>query len=256
MTRILIIEGHAALREDFATILSLEGYEVFTAADGLTGLKLVMNLQPALVLTEIELPILSGYDILKALRAGNTFCPHFIFMGAAPNPSYIWNKFQLGEESVLAKAFDVETLLERVKLILLRGVGTNAAYQAKKDLINLLIVEHRKQIANAIQFSLSYSSESIVISQADNICAAIYQNYLQKPFAVLLDAEFPVPNLQNFLTKLQDYNPAVQLILFNGKVNEIFQAKVYVEHHHSVHYLDEFTVQNLLTMLKHLRGMS
>jgi DNA-binding response OmpR family regulator len=66
---ILIIEDDDALREMLATALRMTGFHVRTAGDGLAGLRLLEAYEPDVVVLDLNLPIATGFDVLKELRA-------------------------------------------------------------------------------------------------------------------------------------------------------------------------------------------
>jgi CheY-like chemotaxis protein len=68
MKKILIIEDEPEMRRNLATILRLERFEPVTAANGEQGLKLARDQAPDLVLCDVMMPGISGYDVLKALH--------------------------------------------------------------------------------------------------------------------------------------------------------------------------------------------
>ncbi len=65
---ILLIEDHAALRANLAEMLELEGYRVIEAEDGSSGIKLATEERPNLIVSDFELPIFDGFDVLRLLR--------------------------------------------------------------------------------------------------------------------------------------------------------------------------------------------
>lgn len=66
---ILLVEDDEFLAELYATKLKLEGYEISLASDGEKGLKMVKEKMPDLVLLDIILPKMDGFEILKAIKA-------------------------------------------------------------------------------------------------------------------------------------------------------------------------------------------
>jgi two-component system CheB/CheR fusion protein len=66
---VLIIEDIADSRSMLATLLSLEGFTVFTAADGLTGLELIEKEKPDVAIVDIGLPGMDGYEVARRVRA-------------------------------------------------------------------------------------------------------------------------------------------------------------------------------------------
>ena len=66
---ILIVEDDEATREMLAIALRMTGYHVRTASDGLAGLRLLEAYEPDVVVLDLGLPIASGFDVLRELRA-------------------------------------------------------------------------------------------------------------------------------------------------------------------------------------------
>src|SRR5829696_4385409 len=69
MARILVIEDNPANRDLMVYLLSAFGHTPLEAADGQVGLALAQREKPDLVLCDLQLPVLSGYEIIRALRA-------------------------------------------------------------------------------------------------------------------------------------------------------------------------------------------
>lgn len=69
MKTILIIEDDEQTRDNLQTILELEGFRPLVAADGLSGLALVRAERPALVLCDVMMPGLDGFQVLRMMRA-------------------------------------------------------------------------------------------------------------------------------------------------------------------------------------------
>ncbi|MFH0804916.1 MAG: response regulator [Patescibacteria group bacterium] len=67
--KILLVEDDAFLGGMYVTKLNLEGFDVQLAGDGEKGLRLAQTMQPALILLDIVLPKMGGFDVLKSLRA-------------------------------------------------------------------------------------------------------------------------------------------------------------------------------------------
>jgi DNA-binding response OmpR family regulator len=69
MTKILIIDNEPSLRKVIQTNLTASGYSASAAENGEEGLKLAKSIQPDLILLDIKMPDMSGWDVLAALRA-------------------------------------------------------------------------------------------------------------------------------------------------------------------------------------------
>ena len=69
MTRILLIEDNELNRDMFARRLARRGYEVLTAADGAEGLALTVTEEPDLILLDLRLPVVDGWQVARQLKA-------------------------------------------------------------------------------------------------------------------------------------------------------------------------------------------
>jgi DNA-binding response OmpR family regulator len=68
MAKILVIDDHRELRELFTEVLVSAGHEVVTAADGSLGLALFARHRPSIVITDLEVPSISGLEVIDRLR--------------------------------------------------------------------------------------------------------------------------------------------------------------------------------------------
>ena len=68
MTKVLIIEDNTDIRENVVEILNLSGYDVLDAEDGTKGVALATNNQPDLILCDIMMPGIDGYDVFEILN--------------------------------------------------------------------------------------------------------------------------------------------------------------------------------------------
>ena len=71
MTKILIIEDEIKLRETVSELLSLSGYEVYEANDGLEGLEKVTQTNPDLIICDVMMTKLDGYGFMEQLKKQN-----------------------------------------------------------------------------------------------------------------------------------------------------------------------------------------
>ncbi len=122
MSTLLLIEDHAALRQNIEDILTLEGYRVLSAADGPSGLRLAREQRPDLVLCDIMLPGCDGMEILATLRAhAETSALPFIFLTAKRDSADIRAGMNLGADDYLPKPVSRADLLTAVRSRLTRA---------------------------------------------------------------------------------------------------------------------------------------
>lgn len=119
MSRILVVEDETALARLLVLELTHEGYEVETAADGVTALQMALVGQWNLILMDIMIPHLTGIQVLKEIRK-NLFTP-VIFLSAKNTEQDIIEGFDAGADDYLTKPFNTGELLARIRVSLRRG---------------------------------------------------------------------------------------------------------------------------------------
>lgn len=148
MNRILVIEDEDAIRELISDILENEGYEVFSAPNGQEGLQLVTQTDPDLILCDIMMPTLSGYDVLAHVRSvSQAETTPFIFLTAKASRSDQRHGMEMGADDYLSKPFTRLELLNAVDARLQKKAVVGSHYQRK-------IEELRKNIAQAMPHEL------------------------------------------------------------------------------------------------------
>lgn len=68
MKKILIVEDESALQKSFGDVLRQEGYDIIAALDGETGFNLAKEKKPDLILLDLVLPKMNGFDVLKKIK--------------------------------------------------------------------------------------------------------------------------------------------------------------------------------------------
>jgi len=116
MTKILVIDDEAVLREEIVELLMLEGYEVRGAADGRSGIDTVVQYQPNIILCDVTMPGMNGYDVLAELRQTEaTRHISFIFMTAHAFRDDVLRGIDLGADSYLIKPFYHKDLMDAIE---------------------------------------------------------------------------------------------------------------------------------------------
>ncbi|HCF29461.1 MAG TPA: response regulator [Cyanobacteria bacterium UBA11049] len=115
MTKVLVIEDDGLTRDIILNLLFLTGISAIAAADGRAGLQLATKIIPDLILCDVRMPELSGYDVLAALRQDSTTATiPFIFLTAETNQDAIERGQQLGANGYLNKPFTTAELLSAI----------------------------------------------------------------------------------------------------------------------------------------------
>ena len=115
MIKILIIEDNQDVRENTAEILELANYEVCTAEDGEKGVALAKLIQPDVIICDIMMPEMNGYDVLLYLNKDKkTAGIPFIFLTAKTERTDVRKGMNLGADDYLTKPFEESELLDAV----------------------------------------------------------------------------------------------------------------------------------------------
>ena len=120
MTRVLVIEDSSDLAEGLRFNLELEGYAVKVAEDGNTGLAAAREWEPDLVILDLMLPGIDGYQVLRSMRADGRQTPVLILSARGEESDKV-RGFQLDADQYVTKPFGLIELLERVKSLLRRA---------------------------------------------------------------------------------------------------------------------------------------
>jgi DNA-binding response OmpR family regulator len=120
METILIIEDEATMLRGLKDNFEFKGYRVLTASDGEEGLNTSLNKKPDLIILDIMLPKINGYEICRLLRKENLDMP-IIMLTAKGEESDIVLGLNLGADDYVTKPFSIKELLARAAAFLRRS---------------------------------------------------------------------------------------------------------------------------------------
>lgn len=112
MNTILIVDDEEDLTEVLKELLEEDGYQIFTVQNGIACLEFLKSTRPSLILLDVMLPYLTGYEVLKSIR-NDPECNSIpvVMMSASPpkgsQADYHWQEF-------IRKPFNLECLLKTV----------------------------------------------------------------------------------------------------------------------------------------------
>jgi DNA-binding response OmpR family regulator len=120
VTRVLIVEDDRAILRGLKDNLVAESYEVLTAADGEAGYQLIREQKPDLVILDLMLPRMSGYEVCRRLRQEGDTTPILMLTARGEETDRVLG-LELGADDYVTKPFSVRELLARVKAIVRRA---------------------------------------------------------------------------------------------------------------------------------------
>ena len=120
MSVILAIEDDPAILRGLADNLRFESYEVLTATDGQTGYALIHEKRPDLIILDLMLPKLSGYEICRKVRAEGIRTPILMLTARGEEADRVLG-LDLGADDYVAKPFSIRELLARIRALLRRA---------------------------------------------------------------------------------------------------------------------------------------
>src|SRR6185369_13431596 len=110
--KLLVVEDDVSILTGLSMNLRLEGYEVLQAQDGRSGLSRAVNEHPDLVVLDVMLPELNGYEVLKELRRRGSDVPVLMLSARGQEPDKILG-LDLGADDYVVKPFGLPELLAR-----------------------------------------------------------------------------------------------------------------------------------------------
>ena len=124
---VLIIEDDAALLRGLKDNFAARGFHVLTAEDGRRGLDAALAREPDLIVLDVMLPKVNGYEICRLLRERGLEMP-IIMLTAKGQEEDIVRGLELGADDYVTKPFSVRELLARAQAFLRRRTDGQAAY--------------------------------------------------------------------------------------------------------------------------------
>jgi DNA-binding response OmpR family regulator len=114
--KILIIEDDAALLRGLKDNFQAEGYQVRTATDGQQGLAAMLQEPPDVLLLDLMLPKVNGYEICRAARSRHMHTP-IVMLTARTREEDVFRGLELGADDYITKPFDIVELLARTRAL-------------------------------------------------------------------------------------------------------------------------------------------
>jgi signal transduction histidine kinase len=174
MTTVLIIEDHATLRNQLAQVLHMADYEVISAADGENGIRAALSRHPDLILCDVMLGEVSGYDVLEHIRQDtSTQATPFILMSAKDDRSSIRRGMALGADDYITKPFTSHELLDAIATRLRRqqAVEQDAErhLEATRQQLMRMVTHELRTPLTSINMVVDIISRQRTVMEADQL---------------------------------------------------------------------------------------
>ncbi len=208
MKKILVVEDEPGLRENIITLLEIRGFEIIPAVDGMDALKKLEFITPDLIISDIMMPYLDGYELFKRIKENEKtrFTP-FLFLTAKSDLTSIRQGMSLGVDDYVTKPFSSEDLykaintrLEKVNLYdekieqVKNSIRTALPHELRTPLIGIL---GYSEIILSDQFELG-KEEIIEMVERISYSAKRLHNRIEK-FLQLADLDLITKNSSNNL---------------------------------------------------------
>lgn len=142
MSKVLIIEDDLNLQQTTSEFLREEGYDVVAASNGIEGIQFAVEELPDIILCDIAMPKLNGYEVFKFLSENSsTSSIPFVFLTAKTEKEDVRTGMQLGADDYITKPFDFDELLTAIKV--------------RIEKRNKLVLNYEDQFKNILNYSLS-----------------------------------------------------------------------------------------------------
>ncbi|MCE9687986.1 response regulator [Shewanella sp. AS16] len=225
MSRILLIDDDLGLAELLGQLLELEGFELFLAHDGQQGLELALSQDVDLILLDVMLPKLNGFEVLRALRQHKQ-TPVLMLTARGDEIDRVVG-LEIGADDYLPKPFNDRELIARIRAILRRAaLTTQDNHQHQVQQFGDLRLDPARQEAyckeqlimlTGTEFSLLYT----LVAQAGELLTKdlLSEKVLGKklmPFDRSLDMH--LSNLRKKLPERSDGRPRVKTIRGKGYI--------------------------------------
>ena len=120
MSRVLVVEDDPAILRGLADNLRFDGHDVVTATDGEVGYRLAREKNPDVIVLDLMLPRMSGYEVCRKLRAEGVETPIIMLTARGEEADRILG-LDLGADDYVTKPFSIGELLARIRALLRRS---------------------------------------------------------------------------------------------------------------------------------------
>ncbi len=225
--RVLVVDDSLVYRDLLVNhVLAPSGYETLTAKDGDAGLRVVQQEKPDLIIMDMQMPGMTGIQVLEALHDAGSEIP-VIMMTLHGSEDLAVRSFRLGVKDYVIKPFDIEEMLVAVDKAL-----SEVRLRRERDILTHTLAAERRQL-EAVLIS---TEEGILLVEDDNLDKMIFANHAArqtfgidgdvngKPLAQVLDDEILIDTFQRAKINAETAHAEIPLaneITLNANVTPI-----------------------------------
>jgi two-component system alkaline phosphatase synthesis response regulator PhoP len=168
LRRILIVEDEAVIRKAIRMACEKEGYEVVEAENGIEGLRLTETAKPDLLLLDLMLPDVSGFDVCREIRKSGSGVP-IIILSAKTEEIDIVVGLEIGADDYITKPFRARELLARIAAHLRRVRQDEHGSDGRLDFKELSInLNERRVFKKGDEVELTHTEFDLLAFLASN----------------------------------------------------------------------------------------
>ncbi len=169
MPKILVIDDEISVRLPIVDLLKLEGFEVLEAADGEAGVELAEEALPDLIICDVMMPRLDGFEVLGTIRKNPALAmTPFIFLTARIENQDTEKGLNLGADDYVPKPFDPTVLIRRIRSRIEKYQTINAFLnQVRENLIGKVPHEFRTPLNGILGFASMMKENALILSPAE-----------------------------------------------------------------------------------------
>lgn len=149
MQTVLVIDDDRSLRDTIGLILENEGFRPVLAGDGATGFQQALELKPALILVDLRMPGLSGFEVCRQLRATGMTTPLMVLSAVAGEIDKV-QLLEIGADDYVVKPFGARELLARIRAVLRRASPHDSKVMefgaVEVDLTRRVVSKHGEEV--------------------------------------------------------------------------------------------------------------
>ncbi len=215
MNTVLVIEDDKSVRENVCEMLNLEGYNTIQTADGIDGLNKINSEKPDIIICDISIPGINGYDLLNILKNDNQYFDiPFIFLTAKTSATEFREGMNLGADDYITKPYKRTELLgavnnrlkkKNIAEVKLKNLRDSIKYSLPHEILsplNVIILSAKMLIDESKTISPEEISQisSILYDSSYNL-KKIFYNYL-----FLVDLHLMSANKAELLKSENDFS--------------------------------------------------